>query len=105
MKQTRNSFSDDEIKAFAPSEKIAIVATVSDDNSPHLTLLTSLMAAAPDRVVIGRDIAEQGNTSAASIPLALERLLETGEARSGQLALLIGFGAGLVYGAQVVRIP
>lgn len=59
----------------------------------------------PDRVVIGRDIAEQGNTSAASIPLALERLLETGKARSGQLALLIGFGAGLVYGAQVVRIP
>ena len=59
----------------------------------------------PDRVVIARDIAEQGNTSAASIPLALERLLETGEARSGQLALLIGFGAGLVYGAQVVRIP
>ncbi|HEX6327832.1 MAG TPA: beta-ketoacyl-ACP synthase III [Jiangellaceae bacterium] len=59
----------------------------------------------PDRVVIARDIVEQGNTSAASIPLALERLLETGEARSGQLALLIGFGAGLVYGAQVVRIP
>ncbi len=59
----------------------------------------------PDRVVIARDIAEQGNTSAASIPLALERLLATGEARSGQLALLIGFGAGLVYGAQVVRIP
>ncbi len=59
----------------------------------------------PDRVVVARDIAEQGNTSAASIPLALERLLATGEAQSGQLALLIGFGAGLVYGAQVVRIP
>lgn len=59
----------------------------------------------PDDVVIARDIVEQGNTSAASIPLALERLLETGEAQSGQLALLIGFGAGLVYGAQVVRIP
>jgi 3-oxoacyl-[acyl-carrier-protein] synthase III len=70
--------------------------------------ITTAMARAlklPERVVIARDIAEQGNTSAASIPLALERLIETGEARSGQLALLIGFGAGLVYGAQVVRIP
>jgi 3-oxoacyl-[acyl-carrier-protein] synthase III len=70
--------------------------------------ITMAMARAlklPEHVVIGRDIAEQGNTSAASIPLALERLLETGEAQSGQLALLIGFGAGLVYGAQVVRIP
>lgn len=70
--------------------------------------ITTAMARAlglPAHVVIGRDITEQGNTSAASIPLALERLLETGEAQSGQLALLIGFGAGLVYGAQVVRIP
>jgi 3-oxoacyl-[acyl-carrier-protein] synthase-3 len=70
--------------------------------------ITTAMARAlklPEHVVIARDIKQQGNTSAASIPLAMERLLETGEATSGQLALLIGFGAGLVYGAQVVRIP
>jgi 3-oxoacyl-[acyl-carrier-protein] synthase-3 len=59
----------------------------------------------PESVVTARDIVEQGNTSAASIPLAIERLLETGQAKSGDLALLIGFGAGLVYAAQVVRIP
>ncbi|PSL02792.1 3-oxoacyl-[acyl-carrier-protein] synthase III [Haloactinopolyspora alba] len=59
----------------------------------------------PDTVAIARDIAEQGNSSAASIPLAIERLLETGEVRSGDLALVIGFGAGLVYAAQVIRIP
>jgi 3-oxoacyl-[acyl-carrier-protein] synthase-3 len=59
----------------------------------------------PERVVIARDIAEQGNTSAASIPLALDRLLESGEAKSGDLALLIAFGAGLAYAAQVVRVP
>jgi 3-oxoacyl-[acyl-carrier-protein] synthase-3 len=59
----------------------------------------------PERVVIARDIAEQGNTSAASIPLALDRLIESGEAKSGDLALLIAFGAGLAYAAQVVRIP
>jgi 3-oxoacyl-[acyl-carrier-protein] synthase-3 len=59
----------------------------------------------PERVAIGRDIATQGNTSAASIPLAIERMLETGEAQSGDLALIIGFGAGLVYAGQVIRIP
>lgn len=59
----------------------------------------------PDTVVIARDIAETGNTSAASIPLAAERLLSEGQARSGDLALQIGFGAGLVYAAQVVVLP
>jgi 3-oxoacyl-[acyl-carrier-protein] synthase III len=59
----------------------------------------------PESVVIGRDIAETGNTSAASIPLATERLLREGQVESGALALQIGFGAGLVYAAQVVVLP
>ena len=59
----------------------------------------------PDTVVIGRDIATTGNTSAASIPLATHRLLEEHPELSGGLALQIGFGAGLVFGAQVVVLP
>jgi len=59
----------------------------------------------PPHVAIARDIADQGNTSAASIPLALDRLVELGEAKSGDLALFIAFGAGLAYAAQVVRVP
>ena len=59
----------------------------------------------PDHVPVARDIRETGNTSAASIPLAMERMLESGEVKSGGLALLIGFGAGLVFAAQVVRLP
>ncbi len=59
----------------------------------------------PAEVVVARDIARQGNTSAASIPLAIETLLETGQARSGQTALIIGFGAGLVYAGQVIVLP
>jgi 3-oxoacyl-[acyl-carrier-protein] synthase III len=59
----------------------------------------------PPRVAIARDIAEQGNTSAASIPLALDRLVEDGEAKSGDTALFIAFGAGLAYAAQVVTVP
>jgi len=49
--------------------------------------------------------ADQGNTSAASIPLALDRMIAEGDARSGDTALLIAFGAGLAYAAQVVTVP
>ena len=59
----------------------------------------------PAHVPVARDIADTGNTSAASIPLAMHRMLAEGEAPSGGLALLIGFGAGLAYAAQVVRLP
>jgi 3-oxoacyl-[acyl-carrier-protein] synthase III len=56
-------------------------------------------------VVVAREIATAGNTSSASIPLAMEQLLASGQARSGQRALLMGFGSGLLYAAQVVRLP
>lgn len=59
----------------------------------------------PAHVPVARDIAETGNTSSASIPLAMERMLREGEAPHGGLALLIGFGAGLSYAAQVVTLP
>lgn len=59
----------------------------------------------PETVVVGRDIADTGNTSAASIPLAAERLRREGLVGPGALALQIGFGAGLVYAAQVVALP
>ena len=55
--------------------------------------------------VIARDIVTAGNTSAASIPLALDVLLADGRAQRGQLALAVGFGAGLSYAAQVLRLP
>jgi len=59
----------------------------------------------PESVVIARDVATTGNTSAASIPLATHRLLAEHPELSGGLALQIGFGAGLVFGAQVVVLP
>jgi 3-oxoacyl-[acyl-carrier-protein] synthase-3 len=59
----------------------------------------------PESVLIGRDIETTGNTSAASIPLAMHRLLEEHPELSGGLALQIGFGAGLVFAAQVVVLP
>jgi 3-oxoacyl-[acyl-carrier-protein] synthase III len=59
----------------------------------------------PETVKVARDIADAGNTSAASIPLAAHRLLQENPELSGGLALQIGFGAGLVFGAQVIVLP
>jgi 3-oxoacyl-[acyl-carrier-protein] synthase-3 len=76
---------------------------------PHQANLRIIEAIArklgADNAVIARDIVTAGNTSAASIPLALSRMLERGEVRSGDLALALGFGAGLTYAGQVIEIP
>ncbi|MEV7199529.1 beta-ketoacyl-ACP synthase III [Streptomyces griseoluteus] len=55
--------------------------------------------------VVARDVTESGNTSAASIPLALSKLIEQGSVRSGDPVLLFGFGGNLSYAGQVIRCP
>ncbi|MET8139833.1 beta-ketoacyl-ACP synthase III [Sphaerisporangium sp. NPDC005288] len=84
-----------------PSELAAFV--------PHQANLRIIEAIArkigADKAVIAKDIVLAGNTSAASIPLALSRMIERGEVQSGGLALLLGFGAGLTYAGQVIEIP
>jgi 3-oxoacyl-[acyl-carrier-protein] synthase-3 len=59
----------------------------------------------PENVVVARDIINTGNTSAASVPLAMDQILKDGLVKSGGLALQIGFGAGLAFAAQVVVLP
>jgi 3-oxoacyl-[acyl-carrier-protein] synthase III len=51
------------------------------------------------------DIVHSGNTSSASVPLALAAMAERGELKPGSYALLLGFGAGLCYAAQVITVP
>ena len=55
--------------------------------------------------VVAKDVVESGNTSAASVPLALSKLIERHEVPSGAPVLLFGFGGGLTYAGQVVRCP
>jgi 3-oxoacyl-[acyl-carrier-protein] synthase-3 len=57
------------------------------------------------QAVVASDIVNAGNTSSASIPLALSRMIERGEIGSGAPALLVGFGAGMCYAAQVITVP
>jgi 3-oxoacyl-[acyl-carrier-protein] synthase-3 len=54
---------------------------------------------------VADDIIHAGNTSSASIPLALSRMAEQGRLQPGTPALLIAFGAGLSYASQVVTVP
>jgi 3-oxoacyl-[acyl-carrier-protein] synthase-3 len=84
----------DELAAFIPHQANM---RIIDELAKQLKL--------PESVTIARDIAHMGNTSAASIPLAAAALLDEHPELSGGLALQIGFGAGLVFGAQVVRLP
>jgi 3-oxoacyl-[acyl-carrier-protein] synthase-3 len=60
---------------------------------------------AREDMVVADDIVHSGNTSSASIPMALDHLRAAGRARSGDVVLLVGFGAGLSYAAQVVVLP
>ena len=55
--------------------------------------------------VVARDVVESGNTSAASVPLALSKMIERREVPAGAPVLLLGFGGGLTYAGQVIRCP
>ncbi len=84
----------DELVAFVPHQANL---RITDQMVKELKL--------PEHVVVARDIVDTGNTSAASVPLAMHRVLKENPSLSGGLALEIGFGAGLAYAAQVVVLP
>ncbi|MEZ0091541.1 beta-ketoacyl-ACP synthase III [Streptacidiphilus sp. EB129] len=95
--------------ALQACEKAGISPAELEGFVPHqanLRIIDAIAAkiGAPDAVV-ARDVVDSGNTSAASIPLALSKLVERGELRSGAPVLLLGFGGGLAYAGQVVRCP
>lgn len=96
------------------AQKVIDVAGIKTDELhafiPHQanSRITELLARSlhlPDETIVANDIEETGNTSAASIPLAMEELLRTGKAKAGDSALLLAFGAGLSYAGQIVKLP
>lgn len=60
---------------------------------------------AREDMVVADDIVYSGNTSSASIPMAMDHMRAAGRVHSGDIALLVGFGAGLSYAGQVVVCP
>lgn len=91
-----------ELAGVAPSELGAFVP-----HQANLRIVEQLVnaLAVPDSVPVAKNITYRGNTSAASVPLALHDLVVSGEVSAGEPALLIAFGAGLCYAAQVVIVP
>jgi 3-oxoacyl-[acyl-carrier-protein] synthase III len=83
-----------DIDAFIPHQaNIRIIETMAKEMN------------IPEKVIIADDVRVNGNTSAASIPLAMDALLDQHPELHGKLALIIGYGAGLVYAGQVVKLP
>ncbi len=60
---------------------------------------------ARDDMVVADDIKYSGNTSSASIPLALDHMRKAGTAKPGDVVLAVGFGAGLSYAGQAFICP
>jgi 3-oxoacyl-[acyl-carrier-protein] synthase-3 len=91
-----------EVAGVKPEELTALVT-----HQANIRIIDELVKQLqlPENVAVARDIVNTGNTSAASIPLAMDQLLHDGTVKSGGLALQIGFGAGLAFAAQVVVLP
>lgn len=91
--------------ARAGMEPAELAAFVPHQANLRITESVVKSLGLPDSVVVARDVVDSGNTSAASVPLALARLVEQGQVRKGDPVLLFGFGAGLTAAGQVVRCP
>lgn len=89
----RAGVTPEDLTAFVPHQaNLRIVESIARKlGAPH--------------ALVARDIVTAGNTSSASVPLALSRMIGRGELASGSTVLTLGFGAGLTYAAQVIEVP
>lgn len=90
----KNNVSVNDIDVFIPHQA-----------NDRITQAIARRLALPEHVVISHDIEHTGNTSSASVPLAIDAILSSGQAKSGDIALIGGFGAGLSYATQIIRLP
>ena len=92
MTTRKNRFSDEDIRAFEPTEKVALVATISPEGLPHISLLTSLQAISPTEMVLGefsKGLSKefmQKNNRVGFLIMSLDRKLWRGKARWTHLA-------------------
>jgi 3-oxoacyl-[acyl-carrier-protein] synthase-3 len=90
-----------ELAGVSPSDIDVVVP-----HQANLRIIESIVQRAGlSHALVATDVVDCGNSSSASIPIALTRMTDSGLTTSGQLALLVGFGAGLAWAGQVVRLP
>jgi len=87
----KNGHSPDEVDLLIPHQA----------NARIMKAVAERLGIPAERAVL--DVAEVGNTSAASIPIALDRAYRAGRMREGDLVVFTSFGAGLTWGATVMR--
>jgi 3-oxoacyl-[acyl-carrier-protein] synthase-3 len=90
-----------EAAGVAPDELDAVVL-----HQANLRIINSLARQiGATNAVIATDVVDAGNTSAASVPLALARLRREGAITTGNLALTLSFGSGLTWAGSIVTVP
>ncbi|MDQ3405417.1 MAG: ketoacyl-ACP synthase III [Actinomycetota bacterium] len=94
-----------ELAGIAPSEVDVLIP-----HQANLRIVESIAKklraqGAREDMVVADDVVYSGNTSSASIPLAMDHMRAAGRIKPGDVALLVGFGAGLSYAGQVVICP
>ena len=87
----KSGFTPDDVDVLIPHQA----------NARIMIAVSERLGIGPDRAVV--DVESVGNTSAASIPIALDRAWRAGRIRPGDLVLLTSFGAGLSWGANLIR--
>ena len=86
------------IVPYAPNAFYLLVSNPVD----ILTYVFQKVSGIPEERMV-RTVAEHGNTSAASVPLALDRAVRAGMVKPGELVLLQGVGAGMAWGSALIR--
>lgn len=82
------------------SEDIALVIP-HQANIRIIGALTKRLKVSPDKVFV--NIEKYGNTSAASVPIALDEAYRAGKIKKGDHVLMVAFGGGLIWGSALVK--
>jgi 3-oxoacyl-[acyl-carrier-protein] synthase III len=87
-------------KSGLTSDDVALLVP-HQANARIIHAVAQRLAFPEDRVFV--DLAHVGNTSAASVPVAMDKAWRTGRLAQGDLVLTVAFGAGLAWGANLIR--
>ena len=94
-----------ELAGLKPSDVDVLIPHQANLRIVNAIAKKLIAAGARPDLEVADDITHSGNTSSASIPMALDHMRAAGRVHRGDVLLLVGFGAGLSYAAQVVISP